>query len=251
MHIKDQAICIKKIDYSDSSQILTLFCRDSGKISVMAKGSKRSKSSFGSPINLFSVGEAVYIPPANGASLAILAEFDHLPLFTRLSNNLLTISGATVMCELINLLTHEYDPNRGIYDKFSTFLADLSEGGSRQHCLALIIIFELGLLTELGTAIPMKNCGNCGRNLMGNLEIYFCAETGGFICRDCEMSFSDKFKAPPKIVEAITNPQKLETIDEKSLWEIEKLLIHHFAYTLGKMPKTASFFLSQNNFGKF
>ena len=244
MHIKDQAICIKKVDYSDSSQILTLFCRENGKLNAIAKGARRRKSSFGSPIGLFSVGNIVYLPPGGG-SLATLAEFDHLPLFTRMRNSLLAMNAGTMMCELINLLTDQCDPHQGLYDNFITFLENISSDGSQEHKIALLIVFQLNLLGEIGTAMPIKNCGNCGQKLNGSKDVYFCAETGGFICMDCEPSFADKFRVSPLVVEAITTPQKLETVDKKTLWEIERMLIHHFAYSLHKMPKTASFFLSQ------
>jgi DNA repair protein RecO (recombination protein O) len=243
MHIKDQAVCIRKVDYSDSSQILTLLCRDNGKISAIAKGARRSKSAFGSPIGLFSVGEIVYLPPGGG-ELAIIAEFDHLPLFSRLRNSLIAMNAATMMCELIDLLVDKYDPHPGLYDKFINFLEDISTG-TKSHCLALLIVFQLNLLSEIGTAIPLKNCGNCNAPLAGSSEIYFCAETGGLICRDCEASFTEKIRLTPQAALAVSNPQALETIDEKTLWDIEKMMIHHFAHTLHKMPRTASFFLSQ------
>ena len=246
MHVKDQAICIRKVDYSESSQILTLFCRENGKISAIAKGSRRRKSSFGSPIGLFSVGDIVYLPTRSG-NLATLVEFDHLPLFSQIRNSLLAMNAGTMMCEMIALLTDQYDPHPGLYNKFITFLDNISSKGTKQHRLAHLIVFQLNMLGELGTAIPLRNCGNCGCELAGSSLVYFCAETGGFICRDCEASFADKFMVAATLVETILNPNMLQTVDDKTLWEIEKLLIHHFAYTLHKMPKTASFFLSQDS----
>ena len=42
---KDQAVCLRKADYSETSQVVTLFTRSHGKIPAMAKGAKRAKSS--------------------------------------------------------------------------------------------------------------------------------------------------------------------------------------------------------------
>jgi recombinational DNA repair protein (RecF pathway) len=41
MLTRDRAVCIRTVDYSETSQILTLFGRLSGKIRAIAKGSKR------------------------------------------------------------------------------------------------------------------------------------------------------------------------------------------------------------------
>ncbi|MFQ6036643.1 MAG: DNA repair protein RecO, partial [Sedimentisphaerales bacterium] len=56
MLIKDTAICIRAVDYSETSQIVTFFTRATGKIRAIAKGSKRPKSAFDGPIEILSFG---------------------------------------------------------------------------------------------------------------------------------------------------------------------------------------------------
>ena len=56
MQIKDKAICLRAVNYSETSQVVTLFTRDHGKIAAMAKGSRRAKSSFDGAIEVFSFG---------------------------------------------------------------------------------------------------------------------------------------------------------------------------------------------------
>ena len=41
MLINDQAVCIRTIDYSETSQVATFFARNTGKLTVIAKGAKR------------------------------------------------------------------------------------------------------------------------------------------------------------------------------------------------------------------
>ena len=60
MLTKDTAICIRAVDYSETSQILTFFSRDNGKFSAIAKGSKRPKSAFDGPIEIFAYGKIVF-----------------------------------------------------------------------------------------------------------------------------------------------------------------------------------------------
>ena len=50
---KDTAICIRALDYSESSQIVTFFTRATGKVDAIAKGSKRTGSRFDGPIEIF------------------------------------------------------------------------------------------------------------------------------------------------------------------------------------------------------
>lgn len=247
MYIKDQAICIRKVDYSDTSQIVTLFCRENGKISAIAKGARRAKSSFGSPIGIFSVGNIVYLPPKSGA-LATVAEFEHLPAFISLHGSLFSMNAGLMMCEIVGMLMDEYDPHTGLYDKFITFLEDISAASSQHRKLSLVIVFELALLSEVGLGMPLNNCCNCRGGLEGG-DVYFCAESGGFVCRDCEASFLDKFRVSAGVLEAVTKPQTLAGQPESVLWDAEKLLIHHFAYIMHKMPRTVSLFLAHQKQG--
>lgn len=245
MHIKDEVICIKKVDYSETSLILTLFCRNTGKVQVIAKGAKRKKSPFGATIGLFSVGEAVFLP-SSGDSLSTLAEFDHLPRFVNLRTSLFSITAATMVCEIINLLTDDYDPHRCLYDKFITFLEDISVKSSKDYQLGLIAVFELNILAELGIAIPQGSCSNCGNPLKSSREVFFCGGTGGLICQDCEPNFTDKIKIAPKAAKALAEPKFIVRLSSADLWNLERVLIYYFAYIANKMPKSAAFFMKQN-----
>ncbi len=57
---KDVAICLRKTDFSETSQVVTFFTKDAGKLAALAKGAKRKKSSFDGPIEVFSYGQIVY-----------------------------------------------------------------------------------------------------------------------------------------------------------------------------------------------
>ena len=59
--IKDQAICLRLLDWSETSQIVQLLTREHGKVSGLAKGSKRfapsSIARFSGGIELMTGGE--------------------------------------------------------------------------------------------------------------------------------------------------------------------------------------------------
>ena len=88
---KDLACCIRAVYYSETSQILTLFGRKNGKISAIAKGTKRAKSSFGGPIEPLSLGQIIFAKsPTKG--LDTLTEFEHQGQFYMLRNNLFALN---------------------------------------------------------------------------------------------------------------------------------------------------------------
>ncbi len=82
MLTKDTAICIRAVDYSETSQIVTFFTRETGKINAIAKGSKGPKSAFDGPIELFASGKIVFVQKSE--RLAILTEFKQQSYFSHL-----------------------------------------------------------------------------------------------------------------------------------------------------------------------
>jgi len=71
---KTDAITLRRIDYKDSSQIVTLYTRDYGKIQTLAKGVKRSVKGISGGIDLLTYNQIVFIRRSR-SSLNILTEW--------------------------------------------------------------------------------------------------------------------------------------------------------------------------------
>ncbi len=256
MLIKDTAICIRAVDYSETSQIVTFFARAAGKISAIAKGSKRPKSAFDGPIELFSYGKIVF-SDSNKEKLATLTEFESAyggAGFTILSNNLSALNSCLFAAELLNNLTHDHDPHPQLFDDFLQFLENIQNVNNKHQMLALLILFQLSLLKEVGLRPVLNACANCktrykrretrdeGRKTRD--EIYFSSSANGLICRDCEASFPDKLRLTQTAANCLSNLKLLAESQEKTLIEIETVLVHHFTEFLGRKPKMAKYILN-------
>jgi len=248
MLTKDVAICIRAVDFSETSQIVTFFARAAGKISAIAKGSKRPKSTFDGPIEIFSYGKIVF-SDSNKEKLATLTEFESAygsAGFTGLSNNLFTLNCCLFGSELLNKFTHDYDPHPKLFDDFLQFLQNAHEGNNKSEMLALLILFQLGLLKEVGLRPVLNACANCKTRYEGRKtgdEFYFSSSANGLICRDCEASFPDKVRLTQTAANYLSNLKLIAESKEKTLNEIEMVLIHHFTELLGRKPKMAKHIL--------
>lgn len=243
MLTKDLAICIRAHDFSETSQIVTFFARETGKIRAIAKGSKRAKSSFGGTIEMFSHGKIVY-SNSNKEKLATLTEFEQEPSFIHISGNLFALNACLFGAELLNNLTDEYDAHPGLFDSFEDFLQNANEKQAREDgrrgVLALLILFQLALLKEVGLRPILNYCVNC-RNIFSPdwRQAYFSSTANGLICRDCESSFPDKMSLSKDAAVCLSSLKQIAKVNEKTLDEIERLLIYHFTETLGRQPKMA------------
>jgi DNA repair protein RecO (recombination protein O) len=249
MLTKDLAICIRAIDYSETSQIVSFFTRATGKIDAIAKGSKRPKSPFDGPIEVLSHGNIVFTASA-GEKLATLTEFQQQPTLINLRNNLFVLYVCLFAAELMNKLTHDYDPHPELFDSFLEFLNNANQQHStsdqQRDILALLILFQLAMLREIGLQPILNHCVNCKTQYATcntQYETYFSSSANGLICRDCESSFPDKIRLTKEASACLVRLKQIPESAEKTLKEIEKVLVHHLTGLLGRTPKMAKHIL--------
>ncbi len=258
MLTKDTAICIRATDFSETSQIVTFFTRASGKISAIAKGSKRPKSAFDGPIEVFAHGKIVF-SDSNKEKLATLTEFQQQPGFANLNSSLFVLHCCLFAMELLNSLTNDYDPHPQLFNSFQQYLKNTDERrgtrDERRNALVLLILFQLSLLKEVGLIPILDYCVNCKTShgsratqaspsatpWQASDEVYFSSSANGLICRDCEASFPDKIKLTKNAADCLSDLKLIVSADEKTLREIEKVLIHHFTEILHRPPKMAKY----------
>ncbi|MFH1613622.1 MAG: DNA repair protein RecO [Planctomycetota bacterium] len=244
MLIKDSAICIRTLDYSETSQIVTLFTRSHGKIDAIAKGSKRPKSPFDGPIESISCGHVVFTETRS--RLATLTEFDRQPLFTEVRKNLFILNCALFAAELLNGLTHENDPNPPLFDDITTFICTLQRAEDHTEATALLIVFQLTLLERIGSAPVLNACVNCRNTAVEKWSrTFFSSSVNGLLCGDCEPHFTDKIRLSQKAAKCLKNLRSIPDATADTVGEIEKLLIRHFTEFLQYPPRMAKHVIPQ------
>jgi DNA repair protein RecO (recombination protein O) len=245
---KDQAVCLRKADYSETSQVVTLFTMDSGKISAIAKGAKRKKSAFDGPIEVFAFGDIVFAE-SQSEKLATLTEFQQKPTFLNLRKDLFGLNCAFFAAELMEAFTHENDPHKELFENFVRFLNDVQDAEDDFNSLALLILFQLALLNDIGSKPVLNGCSNCKASFNSNWDdTYFSSLANGFICPDCEQAFADKIRLSKNCTACLADIKLISGTNTKTLDEIEKVLVYHFAELMHRAPKMAKYFLKKQSF---
>lgn len=244
MPIKDRGICIRVVDYSETSQVVTVFTRDNGKISAIAKGSKRAKSAFDGPLEMLSMGSLMFSPSAGGQGLATLTEFDQLPFGTALAGSYLGMNCGLFAAELVDEFTDELDPHPELFDYFEKFLQRLCQVDQNRQRLGLAIWFELKLLDQAGLGPIFERCGNCGKEFDQNWPgAYFSSDKSCLLCRDCQMSFPDRLAVSTEAVFCLAQTTNIRRAGPDTLKNAQKLLLYHLRQCLGKKLKMGKYTL--------
>jgi DNA repair protein RecO (recombination protein O) len=153
---RTEAIVLKRTDFGEADRLLTLFSKDLGKISAIAKGARKPQSR--------KTGHVEMIDP-------------HAPL----REDLIRVSHASYAVELLNRFTVEEDPHPQIYDLLDDTLSRYSETDE----LNLVTrYYELRLLSLTGFQPRLYHCVTCGEEIQEQ-DQFFSSDLGGILCPDC------------------------------------------------------------------
>jgi DNA repair protein RecO (recombination protein O) len=236
--IKDQAVCLRRMEYSETSQLVTLFARASGKIRALAKGSRRTKGRFGGGIELLSAGVILFIPAKGDSSLVTLSEFELQESFSGLRRRLLNLYCAQYAADLLVEFTEDQDPQNTLYDAFYQTLAELEQ---TEVPVKVLVSFEAALLRDVGLTPQWHRCCQCARQLPENRRLYFSSSHGGMLCRECEPHVQEKRFVEPEVIKVLQNTQALETADPRIIVEAHEVLSYHQRELLGKQTHIMKF----------
>ncbi|MDO8619108.1 MAG: DNA repair protein RecO [Candidatus Daviesbacteria bacterium] len=140
---KTEGIVLKRRDFGEADRILTVFSKDKGKITVIAKGVRRITSRRAGNVELLN-RVSMYLHQAR--SLPILTEATSLDTFQKIKEDLTLSTYAYHIIELIDKFTAENQENRIIYGD----LVQVLERLSKKPRQILIRAFEAKILNNLG-----------------------------------------------------------------------------------------------------
>ncbi|WNC16885.1 DNA repair protein RecO [Brevibacillus brevis] len=178
MLVKWEGIVIRSVDYGESSKVVTLFTRENGKLAIMARGAKKTKSRLAAVSQLFSHG--YYLCKAGpGSGMPDLSQGDVMESFRDLRQSLDATAYAAYIAELLDRLTHEREPNPYLFQLLAHTLRHLDEGRDAE---ILCRIFETKMLMVAGISPQLSACANCG----AEREPYaISVSQGGLLCPVC------------------------------------------------------------------
>jgi len=193
---QDDAIVLRKFDYSETSQILALMTRGHGKVRAIAKGIRRgTKNRFAVGVDLLDVGQAVLSGRSDRSeNLTLLTEWKPRLGFHGLRDGLPRLYAALYVAEIVDALTEVWDVHDGLFDEVFRTLINL---GRSIEPLAELVDFLPAFLKSLGSLPRWDACVLCGRS--GDLT-HFSSHEGGLVCRHCEGRRAEKMELSPETI---------------------------------------------------
>lgn len=214
---KTDAISLGRTDYSNTSQIITFYTRDFGKIKTLAKGFKRTSAKHSSKaIDLLSYYRILFVKKEH-TSLHILTDAILQENYSVLRHNIDSYFKASGIAELIQEFTVENDPSEKLFDLFLNTLQGLSTNTNE---IVRFLTFEIKMLQLLGFLPEWKYCVNCRKSIQDLSRTSFNAKEGGVLCQKCHRKFDQNIIVHSG---AMIVAERLASINVK---KIDRLKIH-------------------------
>lgn len=176
------AIVLRLVPFSETSLIVTLYTRDLGRISAIAKGARRPKSPFEGSLDILSVCRIVVICKSSD-TLELLTEAKLQRRFRAAEKSLVRLYCGYYVAEMLRLWTDDGASSDELYDlTLRTIQAIDGEGDA----LMAVIRFELSAMRILGNVPATQACVCCGQDIDPNgVRVPFAYELGGVLCHEC------------------------------------------------------------------
>ncbi|MBX7166822.1 MAG: DNA repair protein RecO [Pirellulales bacterium] len=237
---KATAIVLRTVDFSETSSVVTLFTREFGKLSALAKGARRPKGPFESALDLLCLSRIVFLRKSHEA-LDLLTEAKLERRFRIRGRELSSLYGAYYVAELLNELTHDYDAHPALFDVAEHTLLALATSGSIP---ALLLRFELAALVLLGHLPSLRFCVECGASVEPTGRVAFAQLAGGVLCPRCRPGKPQVISVSGPAVLLLEQFADLESdawsrvaLERPLAGELRGVMNNYLAHLIGKRPK--------------
>jgi DNA repair protein RecO (recombination protein O) len=237
---KAEAITIRLTDFSETSQVATLYTREFGRLSALAKGSKRQRNNFDGRLDLLCHNDIVFARKAH-TTLHILTECKLLDRFRGLRAGVDRLYAALYAAELVREMTPPEESQPQLFDLLLGTLRALGGGEAVQPTL---LAFEARLLGLTGYAPMVAACVACGTDRLTRATAAYSVARGGVLCPACRVQDPKSVGVPRSALAALqgmaagTAAQGAEpALSEGMVAVLRKLMKATFAHHLDHEPK--------------
>ena len=173
------AVVLRRLDYGEADRILTLLTREHGKLSAIAKGSRRAKARSASGLDLFARSRMML---AKGHNLDVVAQTERRGDVRHISGDLQRTAYACLVAEVADKVLEERHPVDDIFELVVGTIDRLNVPARSPRVEGAWFLMQI--LELLGYAPQLMACPACNQALP-EAAGWFSPLLGGVLCRRC------------------------------------------------------------------
>jgi len=178
---RDHALILKRTPFGESSLVIQALTGRGARVHILARGAYRPRSRFYCVLDLFDTLELEWSERA-GSSLGLLRKGESTRRRSELTRDLDRYKAGLTVLELSRAAARQEQDDRALYEATEAALEGLEDHRNAPH--AVLVVFQLTFLHNLGLAPALEACAQCAEPapaLDGN-RVPFSAGAGGRLC---------------------------------------------------------------------
>lgn len=182
--IQTEALILRAVDFGESDRILHLLVPDSGRLTAIAKGARRSVRRFAGTLDLFN-HLRIEVDLRRPTSMARLDQARLIQAFDALRTDPARFALGCYLLELFDRLAPEGGNPADMRRLFAFALGALRAIAAREPNARLRTLLELRALDALGLRPELRHCVRCGGDVGSGPLVDFHVGDGGVACARC------------------------------------------------------------------
>ena len=178
-YYRTEALTLKNMPLGESDLLVTLYCKDIGKLRAVAKGARKSTSKLVGHFEPLTINN---ISITKSTNLDIINQAETIEDFDHLKSNLIGMAQGVYINELLDGFAPESHSNNDLYILTHNVLKQLS---SYSQSRLPLMYFELHLLRLSGLMPELYHCVECREELSPECH-RFSSDHGGTLCLQCK-----------------------------------------------------------------
>jgi DNA repair protein RecO (recombination protein O) len=239
--IRTEAVVLRHQDWGEADRMLWLFSREMGKTRAVGKGLRKPRSRKAGHLEPFT---RVSLQLAKGRDMWIVTQADTVDAYLPLRDDLLRLSYASYVVELLDRFTYEEGENHPLYRLLVETMEHLS---SEADPLLVLRYYEIRLLDILGFRPQLFHCAVCTESITAQ-DQYFSASQGGAVCPRCGSGLQGALPVSLDALRFLRHFQRSTfseaaraNISKDTALEIENITQHYLTYLLERGLNTPVF----------
>lgn len=240
--VRTEGVVLRRRDFGETSRVAVVFTLRKGKVQLLAKGARRTKSKFGASLEPLTYGEFVFYYREN-KDLYTLSEASIIRSYDRLRAEPASLVYGLVCAEATERLTEELDPDAASLRQLAAAL-DAVERGTAPRLVTSYYLLRLA--ANIGFGPALLTCKKCGRRRPEG-PVTFSPADGAVFCKRCTPELAEKVELTPgayRLLAFLTEvePSKIGRIktDVATVNQVMSFVLAHLRFHTGLELKALS-----------
>ena len=212
-------IVIRRTQYGETDNILTLYTREQGRVSVIAKGARKAISRFSGASEMLTCSR---FGLATGKGMHVVTQVEVKNSFPNLRKDLVRLANGLYFAELLGKFIADEDPSEALFVLLRATLLLLERIRDPETAARW---FEMRLMDELGYAPDLEACFECAAEIdvdaaeVGGHTLALSVAHGAVVCAD-HASMPSTVADPPLSGESLAYLRQLATMTVSDIRQV-------------------------------